>query len=222
MDFARIVILAGHYGSGKTGLALNLAVSRKTADNEVIIADLDIVNPYFRTKDSEEILRQNGIRLISSIYANSNLEAFVVPSEIRSVFAKKDAKVVMDVGGDDAGAVALGQFNGLFCSDDYEMLFVVNRYRYLTQTPAEAVRVMREIEAASRLSFSGIVNNSNLGAETTEKTVLDSVSYAEEISALTGLPVKFTSVREDLLAGLKGFISPLLGVKIYKKTIWDI
>ncbi len=222
LEFRRIVVLAGHYGSGKTGLALNLALLLKKTNDKVIIADLDIVNPYFRTMDSADMLKQNGIRLISSRYANSNLEAFSVPPEIRSVFSQKDARVVFDVGGDDAGAVALGQFQELFCEDDYEMLFVINRCRYLTQTPEETISVMREIESASRLKFSGIINNSNLGPETSAGTVLGSLEYAGRVAELSGLGIKFTSVREDLLPALKNYPGAVLGIKLYKKTIWDI
>ena len=222
MNFSRIIVLTGHYGSGKTGLALNLAVLLKETYDKVIVADLDIVNPYFRTMDSAELLKDKGIRLISSAYANSNLEAFSIPPEIRSAFSQKDARVVFDVGGDDAGAVALGQFYSLFQNDDYEMLFVINRYRYLTQSAEETVAVMHEIEAASSLKFHGIINNSNLGPETTAQTVLNSEQYANKVAALSGLGIKFTSVREDLVPQLEGKLSPVLGVKIYKKTIWDI
>ncbi|MCX7615480.1 MAG: hypothetical protein N2Z65_06970 [Clostridiales bacterium] len=222
MNFSRITILTGHYGSGKTGLAVNLAFYLKEKFDNVIIADLDIVNPYFRTVDSAQLLEEKGIRLISSVYANTNLEAFSVPPEIRSVFSQKDAKVVFDIGGDDAGAIALGQFYSLFQKDDYEMLFVINRYRYLTQSTAETIEVMHEIEAASHLKFHGIINNSNLGEETTAKTILDSQEYANEVARLSGLGIKFTSVREDLIPALEGKLEPVLGVKIYKKTIWDI
>jgi len=222
MTFSRIIVLTGHYGSGKTGIAVNLAMMLKKQYDHVIIADLDIVNPYFRTADSAEILEKEGIRLISSEFANTNMEAFAVPSEIRGAFSQKDARVVFDVGGDDVGAVALGQFRGQFENDDYEMLFVINRYRFLTQTPDETVSIMKEIEAASRLSFSGIVNNSNLGVETTANTVLDSVGYAEKVAKIAGIPIKFTSVREDLLPELSEKIEPVIGMKIYKKTIWEL
>ena len=190
MDEGRIIIVAGHYGAGKTNVAVSLAL--KSAERGVAVIDLDTVNPYFRAADSASVLRAAGVRTIIPEYANSNVDIPTLPPDIASVFSS-DELAIFDVGGDD-GASALGVYERDIRSAGYEMLYVTNMYRPLTATPEDAVAVMREIESYSRLNFTGIVNNSNIGAETTRDAVEMSAAYAESISRLTGLPVVFTSV----------------------------
>ena len=189
----RITLFAGHYGSGKTSIAVSYAKYLKSQGKDVKIIDLDIVNPYFRTKDSEKDLTEQGIELISSEYANTNLDAPALPKEIYSAISQKDSYLVIDVGGDDRGAVALGRYTPDILEDEYEMLFVANCYRPLTKTPEEALEIMKEIELASKLPFTAIVNNSNLGDLTTENDILASIEYINKLSALSGLSVKMTT-----------------------------
>jgi hypothetical protein len=223
MDIKRVALFAGHYGSGKTNLAINYALRLRTIVENVAICDLDIVNPYFRTKDSEQLLRQAGIRLISSAYANSNLDVPAIPPETYAIIHERDLYPVVDVGGDDRGALALGRYSPYIREeDDYEMFLVINMFRPLTGTGTNAVDILREIEAASGLPFTAIINNSNLGAETTPEDVLASVGYADEISGLTGLPVRYTSVREDLYPALNGKIRDLFPIKIFGKPQWSV
>ena len=189
MESKRITVFAGHYGSGKTNIAVNYALKLRKEFDRVDIADLDIVNPYFRTKDSEKQLEKRGIHLISSEYANSNVDVPAMPSEAYAIIDDTSLRAVIDVGGDDRGALALGRYApAIIEQNDYEMLFVVNKYRPLTSDCASALRVMREIETAGGIRFTGIVNNSNLGDETTEECVLASLGYADEISKASGLP----------------------------------
>lgn len=217
----RVNIFAGHYGSGKTNIAVNYALAAAKQGLKVSIADLDIVNPYFRTKDSAEVLKQNGIRLISSEYANTNVDTPALPSEIYSVFEDKSVCGVIDVGGDDRGALALGRYVPMLVEEnDYEMFFVINKYRYLSSTPAETVEIMHEIELAAGLKFTGIVNNSNLGGETTAQTVLNSVDYAEKIAELTGLEIKMTTVKENLVDELSHCIKNLMPLRLYVMQSW--
>ena len=197
----RITLFAGHYGSGKTNIALNYARMLKRGGEKVAIADLDIVNPYFRTKDSAADLQAEGIDLVVSDFANSNVDFPAMPKEIYALVAPPEigtecrtprAKVVIDVGGDDRGALALGRYvPDIRAEGDYEMLAVVNASRPLTETAVDTVEVLREIEAACRLPFTGIVNNTNLGQQTTAETVLGSKAYADEVAARMGLPVRF-------------------------------
>ena len=105
----RISLFAGHYGSGKTNIAVNCALRAREAGQNVTIADLDIVNPYFRTKDSEALLKRHGIGLVCSEYANTNLDIPALPKELYAILARRDSAVIMDIGGDDRGAVALGR-----------------------------------------------------------------------------------------------------------------
>ena len=222
MKYKRITLFAGHYGSGKTNIAVNYALAMHEAGLPVCIADLDIVNPYFRTKDSADRLAAAGIRLISSPFANSNVDTPALPGEIYAVTDDRSTYAVMDVGGDDRGALALGRYAPAIREEnDYEMLFVVNAYRPLTRTPAEALEVMREVEAAGGIPFTALVNNSNIGRDTTADDVLATVPFMEELSRLSGLPVKMTAVREDLTDSLAGKIENLFPLALQKKYTWN-
>lgn len=218
MDFKRIVLLSGHYGSGKTNIAVNLAFFLKKFRDKLAIADVDIVNPYFRTKDSQRELEAAGIRLICSEYANTNVDLPALPQEVYAVTDNPDLTAIIDVGGDDRGALALGRWrDAILAEDNYEMLLVVNRFRPLTVDCASTVEVMHEIEAASGMAFTGIVNNSNLGEETTPEDVLSSMEYAHEISKATGLPLKMTTVHEKLYPELEGKIENLFPLRLQRK-----
>jgi len=211
----RVTLFAGHYGSGKTNVALNYARRLRREGRAVALADLDIVNPYFRTKDSAAQLAAEGIELVVSDYANSNVDFPAMPKEIYALVAARDAHLVMDIGGDDRGALALGRYaDDIRAENDYEMLAVVNAARPLTRTVADAIAVLREIESACALPFTGIVNNTNLGPETTAGTIRDSVAYAEAIAAEMSLPVRFTCARRDLAPELEGKIQNLFPLDI--------
>ena len=190
MDHKRLTLFAGHYGSGKTNIAVNYALLLAREGKDVCIADLDIVNPYFRTKDSERELSEAGVRLVSPQYANSNVDLPALPAESYRLVQDRSTYGIMDIGGDDRGAYALGRYADFIkAENDYRMAFVVNCYRPLTATVEDAVEIMREIEAACNVKFTCIVNNSNLGAETTAQTVIDSLDFVERLSAVTGLEI---------------------------------
>lgn len=185
-----INIVCGHYGSGKTNFAVNLAIRSKTVypESDVYIADLDIVNPYFRTADAEEILRSYGVIPALPVYANSNVDIPCLPPHMTRMIESRSAVSVIDVGGDD-GAVALGMYRDMIKSAGYEMYFVVNMYRPLIADPADAAGCMREIEAVSGLKCTKLVNNSSLGTETTAEDILNSVAYAHECEKACGIPL---------------------------------
>lgn len=221
MSAKRITIFAGHYGSGKTNVAVNYALCLSKEGKKVSLSDLDIVNPYFRSKDSEKILNDAGIRFISSEYANSNVDMPALPADAYSVTADKERFAVVDVGGDDRGALALGRYvPDILAENDYEMLFVINKYRPLTRDAKSAVEVMREIEDAAKMRFTAIVNNSNIGELTKAQDVISSVSYANEVAQITGLPIKMTSVHFDLEKELAGKIENLFPIKLYIRQTW--
>lgn len=200
----RITLFAGHYGSGKTCIAVSYAKLVKTSGFDTAIVDLDIVNPYFRTKDSEKELKEAGIDIIASEYANTNLDAPALPKEIYSAISSKNLHLVIDVGGDDRGAVALGRYaQDIQAENDYEMLFVANCYRPLTKTAEDALEVMREIEVASKLKFTGIVNNSNIGKATTGSDVMASSEFINRLSDLAGIPVVMTTATGDVFEEIK-------------------
>jgi hypothetical protein len=198
-----VYIITGHYGAGKTNFAVNLALelskTKKTA-----VCDLDIVNPYFRTADFEKQFSERDIELLASVYANTNVDTPAISFDLSRVVSD-DKTLVIDVGGDDEGAKALGRYKDVFA--DYEMLYVVNFRRYLTMTADEAFAVMKEIEAASGFIHTGIVNNTNLGEENTEEILEASKSEADKLSKLSGLPVKYECTPEN--------------TKVFVKKIWN-
>lgn len=221
MEHRRITLFAGHYGSGKTNIAVNYALHLKDAYDKVSIADLDIVNPYFRTKDSEAFLESRGIHLISSEYANSNVDVPALPAEAYAIIDDESVHAVIDVGGDDRGALALGRYSpSIIRQNDYEMLLVINKFRPLTPDCASTVAVMREIETAAGMKFSGIINNSNLGDETTAEDIIGSVAYAQAISEASGLPIKMTTVKEDLYESVKDKVSDCFPIRLYVRQSW--
>ena len=216
MPNKRIIIIAGHYGAGKTNVAVNLAMSYAVASpHGVAIIDMDTVNPYFRAADAKTALISAGIRPILPIYANTNVDVPALPAEIASVFCS-DEVAVFDIGGDD-GATALGVYYNNIVSTGYEMYCVINMYRPLTDTPDKAISVMREIEEYSRLRFTAIINNSNLGAETTRKTVAASETYALGVAAASGLPLIYTTVTENCES--KDITNPFI-IKNYTKQLF--
>ncbi len=218
MEYKRITLFAGHYGSGKTNIAVNYAFNLKADGKKVVIADLDIVNPYFRTKDSEAELREAGIELISSEFASSNVDLPALPQDIYSVVDNNERYAVMDIGGDDRGAYALGRYaDSIKKENNYEMFMVINMYRPLTRDVESTVEVMNEIETACSMKFTAIVNNSNIGEETTAQDVLDSLEYAQAVSQATGLPIGLTTVREDLYNYLCEKVDNLMPLRLQEK-----
>lgn len=217
MEHKRLTIFAGHYGSGKTNIALNYARYLKREDLPVTIADLDIVNPYFRTKDSEAALAAEGISLICSPFANSNLDVPAMPKEIYALVSDRQIYSVLDVGGDDRGALALGRYvPEIRAENNYDMALVISRARPLTRTPEQVEEIRREIEAACGLSFTSIVNNTNLGLQTSAEDVLASVAFAEQTAKLTGLPIKMTCCAQALYPELQGKIENLFPLALQK------
>ena len=222
MNFKRLVLFAGHYGSGKTNIAVTVAMDLKKEGKEVVIADLDIVNPYYRTKDSEAELEAAGIPLISSEYANSNVDVPALPQALYSLVDQKDRYGVMDIGGDDRGALALGRYApAILEENNYEMLLVINFYRPLTKDIAGMIEVMREIELAGGIPFTGIVNNSNLGRETTPQDVIATDAFARQMAEATGLPLRMTTVWETIADEVAETLPDVVPLRLQNKRLWN-
>ena len=228
MDYKRLTLFAGHYGSGKTNIAVNYSLYLAKMGLPVTVADLDIVNPYFRTKDSASVLEKAGIELISSPFANSNLDVPAMPPEVYRLVADRTRYGVLDIGGDDRGALALGRYVPMIREEnDYEMLFVINKARPLTRDVAGTLEVMAEIQMACGLPFTAIVNNTNLGKATTAEDILESHTYAVAVAEKTGLPIKMTTVNHILLQDLpEGNYFPLHLQELYyqiktEDTLWQ-
>ena len=223
----KFYIICGHYGCGKSNFSLNLAIDRAKQGRKVMLVDLDLVNPYFLSSGYKEKLEAMGITVIAPMFANTNVETPGFPINLNLIF-ETDADVILDVGGDDAGSVVLGRFHKQLAETDYEMLYLVNRYRNLTATPEETLEIMKEIESASRCKVSAIVNNSHLKYDTTWETIEKSLSYAEEIAKCGEMPLWATTIptylyKDDRVRGLAEEHSEInwYPVEIYVRAPWE-
>lgn len=204
----QILIVTGHYGCGKTSFAVSAALEKRRQGEAVTLIDLDIVNPYFRSADFRDELEREGIRVIAPAYAGSNLDLPVLSAAVDAAILD-GGWVILDVGGDDAGAVALGRYADKLRQRPHALLYLLNSCRYLTDTPESCVCSLREIEQASRLRVHGLINNTNLGPETTAELVRASLPFAEQTAELAGLPLWGTAVMPSLqesLSDLQGVI----------------
>ena len=199
----RINIITGHYGSGKTEFAVNYAMSLQKNFQKTCICDMDIVNPYFRTNDAHTELEKEGIKVIAPDYAGTNLDLPTLPSDILSVFSDKDCHAVLDVGGDEDGAIALGQFYPYLKDEDYEMFLVVNAKRPDTQNADDIIKLAREIEIASRCRITALVNNANLSYLSSASDFDASFELLDEVSKRMNIPVKYVSSTPEILSELK-------------------
>lgn len=217
----RITVITGHYGCGKTNLSVNLALKAAKIWDSVTVVDLDIVNPYFRTADFKKLFEENGINLIAPDFANTNLDVPSVQFDIEHL-AAGDGCLIIDVGGDDAGAFALGRHAQALSNygDELDMLYVINQRRNLTESADDAVSLMYEIETAARLKHTAVVNNTNLGCETTADIIAHSAAFADDVSSKTGLPLAFTTCPEDLCESLEN--PDILPIKVFVKPLWEI
>lgn len=218
MQYKRLTVVTGHYGSGKTNFSVNLALDIAKDGQKCTVIDLDIVNPYFRTADFEKLFGENGIDIFAPVYANTNLDIPSLNIPLESLM-KSGSHIVIDVGGDDEGAKALGRFapiiNGF---EDTDILYVINKYRYLTKDPADTAVLMREIEESGSVRCTGIVNNSSLGGETDIDDVISSLSFAEKVSELTGLPIAATCALAEAMPA--NAPEPYI-IKRYVRNIWE-
>lgn len=237
---APVVVVCGHYGVGKTNLSLNLALDAAARGFDVTLVDLDVVNPFFRSSDYGELLDDAGVRVIAPVFAGTNLDGpslsgTILPAIEQAQYTPEAGEperlLIIDAGGDDVGATALGRFAHAVAADPYEMLYVVNRSRNLTQEPAEAAEVLREIEAKSHLRATAVANNTHLQSDTDARVIEQGIPFAQEVAELVDLPLAFTTVPADQttsvadretihLAPNEGVIA-LYPVQVYVRTPWQ-
>ncbi|MDD2648012.1 MAG: cobalamin biosynthesis protein CobQ [Eubacteriales bacterium] len=196
----RYIILTGNYGSGKTEIALNMAVKYAGSGKRVCLVDFDIVNPYFRSAERKDMLVGHGVRVLMPTFAMSAVDIPALPAEIQSVFNSDEDVIIFDVGGDDTGAAALGVFEPSFKRerDKVTMLFVVNACRPLSGTAEDTLDLMERVSERARMKPDAIVNNTNTARDTEAETVLEGQRVLREISEKTGLPIAMTVMTEDI------------------------
>ena len=216
----RVTVVCGHYGTGKTNLSINLALDCARHGEDVTLVDLDVVNPYFRSADYADVLTENGVRVVGPNFANTNLDTPSLPGAVRNVIAE-GSRVIVDVGGDDAGATALGVYSRTLADADPDVIYVVNRYRSMTTHAEEAVQILREIEATSHLRATCVANNSHLKQDTSEDTVLDSMGFAEEVASASGLPLRFTTASRGLDFSILNKIPNIYPVDVLVRAPWE-
>lgn len=222
---SKIIIVCGHYGTGKSNFSLNLALAERRKGNPVTLVDLDLVNPYFLSSGYRERLEKEGIKVIAPKYAGTNVDIPAVGAEINAIFSEEGVGI-LDVGGDDAGATVLGRFHEQLEGASYDMLYVINQYRNLTGSPAEAVEILREIEAVSRCKATGIVNNSHLKQLTTWEVIEKSIPFAKAVAKGSELPIIYQTAPHHL-EGVEEHLKThhlnekYFPVEILVKTPWE-
>jgi len=199
----RVTILVGHFGSGKTEIALNGALDLAAAGERVILADIDVVKPYFRSRAARAILGDADVELLAPTGANVHADLPIIVPQIRSHLRDSDRRLIMDVGGDEVGARVLGSLSDVVPSDDTDCWLVLNFRRPSTPDPERALQMVREIEEVGRVPVSGLISNTHLMDETTPAIVLDGYHQAVETARLAEVPVVAVTVTEELAAGLR-------------------
>lgn len=195
-----ILIIVGGFGSGKSEVAINLARHLTTSQSEpVAIADLDIVNLYFRSREADEELAALGITSLNPRGGYRYADLPIILPEIKGAIEQHKGKLVLDIGGDDVGARILGSLADSFESGSYELLLVLNANRPFTQDVDSCLKLVGEIEAASRLTFTGFISNTHLLADTTAEIVLSGLELARQLRDRTGLPIVFLGTVDDVL-----------------------
>lgn len=218
----KVSIYTGYFGSGKTEFSLNKSISLAKQGKKVVLVDLDIVNPFFRSAEMKELLDQHQVRLIAPDYANTNMDLPTLPADVQSIFCMEDTEVIIDVGGDSDGATALGRYKPYFDKIDYEMHLVVNTLRPLSDNVDEIVEVAREIEKKSRLKLTDIVANTNLAGETSMEIIKKGLSVVEEAGEKLQLPIATLGVPETLINQVpKEYENIAFPIKRYMKPMWE-
>lgn len=221
-DDKRVRLFIGHYGSGKSEVSINYVTKlRELVDGEVAIADLDVVNVYFRSREKKDMMNQLGITPIDSSIQTTTLDVPAVSAEVMRPLHDNKVNYVVDVGGDNVGARVVGRFSGHFKESDYDMFCVVNANREKTQTAQEVLGYIDSMEAASKLKVTGLINNTHLLRETTIEDVLKGQEIVREVAKIKNLPIKYVCCLENLVEHLPSDLEgDILPIKLYLREEW--
>ncbi len=198
----RVTILVGHFGSGKTEIAINSALELAGRGERVTLVDLDTVKPYFRCRALASRVAERDVRVVASDVEQAGLDVPTISSDLHAIFAKDGRRVIVDVGGDPVGALAIGAIADALPAGEVEHLLILNFARPHTEAVAQAVAMARAIEGAARLPLTGLVANTNLLGETTLDVLRDGLRLAAQTAAILDLPIAFATVEERLVGAL--------------------
>ncbi|MBN1947904.1 MAG: tyrosine-protein kinase family protein [Bradymonadales bacterium] len=201
-DLANVIALIGNFGSGKSEVAVNLALTLAAEGRKVAIADLDVVNPYFRCREAMDLLASHDIELVMPDTRYFSADLPIVVPRIKAIIERPDDCSILDVGGDDVGATVLASLADAFRSVRHDFLQVINLSRPFTDTVEGCLAIGRQIERAARLTITGLVGNTHLMDETTPEHLAEGYAFVQEVSRTTGLPVKFVTVDRSLMASV--------------------
>ena len=215
----RLTLVTGHYGTGKTEFSVNLALALAEAGERTALADLDIVNPYFRSRERRELLETAGVRLIATSQALADADVPALPAELHALLEDRTVRGVLDIGGDPSGARVLARYRPRIVKEDYRLLYVVNAARPEVRTAERSAEVLRAIETVTGLACTGLVNNTHLCGETTAEDVREGAALAEEVSRLTGIPVACHAAESRFREALKD-LDPF-PMEIRMKKPWE-
>lgn len=217
----RISIITGHYGTGKTEFAVNLALAMAAEGQRVMVADLDIVNPYFRSRERKAVLEQAGVSLICSSQACADADVPSLPAELLTILEDRGTRGILDIGGDPVGARVLARFRPKILQEDYQLIYVLNANRPEVRDAENAISYLRGIEATTGLSCTGIVNNTHLCGETTAEEVRKGAALAAAVSQETGIPVLCHVAHERLASNLSDLSETVFPITIQMKKPWE-
>jgi len=219
----RIKIFVGSFGSGKTEIAINYSIYCRKSRDKVAIVDLDIVNPYFRTREAKDALNFKGVKVISPEGKMAYADLPLISPEIKGLIQNSNYHLIIDVGGDDVGSVVLGNFRNIIQNYDYEMLLVVNSYRPFTQSIHQIEQIAQEIENRSRLKINGIISNPNLSSQTNEETIKKGHVVIKQAALKLKLPVRFICIDKRFSQKVKSenFDEPIFYIERFMQLPWN-
>lgn len=217
----RIRIVTGHYGSGKTEFAVNYAVKLADAGKKVSLADLDVVNPYFRSRECEELFQKKDIELLGFILKEHGMDLPAVSGNVAKALLDNSREYIIDLGGNSAGARAFASFRNIVNPEECELFFVVNANRPETADLPGVMAQLQSIEGTLNMKVTGLINNTHLIWDTTEEDIERGEKLAREVSEKTGIPIRYTSMKKDLIPQLKGkYSGEIFSVEMYMRKTW--